>query len=289
MWREVSSMMLRTAFKRVRESPRLKFALAGELPRRSVSHLRQARTVRAQQSLIPSIVHQTWIDNRFGRTHATYLEGFRSLNPDFSFHIWVDDERHQFVFDNYFNHPIRTIYEKALFGPLSTDIWRYLVLLKVGGWYFDIKSCVTAPLFSLLNDAQRDKAVITFERNLLPGHTRHIDAGLLAHPHNVVANWGLASAPGFGLIEELVDNICVAYPEFKGKPFSRPKPAILDFTGPHRMTQVVRSFSASAEFKDVVQAGIDFNGTGVYEIPGSRVRYLSIPHYAKVRDTPIVK
>jgi mannosyltransferase OCH1-like enzyme len=135
------------------------------------------------------VVHQTWVDNRFGRNHARHIEEFRDLNPDFTFRIWTDDERNEFVADYFSREPIWEIYKNAAFGPLSTDIWRYLTLRELGGWHFDITSVVLAPLSSLLRDPGADRAVITFEKNLFsePISDSSATAHLL-HPTHVIAN-----------------------------------------------------------------------------------------------------
>jgi mannosyltransferase OCH1-like enzyme len=283
-----SAMCATRLWGRARDSPWTRAVVQGELPRRRVPVLTTSRTHESNSSAIPCVVHQTWVDNKFGRTHADGILRFRALNPEFTFRIWSDEERDQFIADEFTRHPVRAIYERAKFGPLSTDIWRYSVLLSRGGWYFDIKSGVSVPLPTLLPAPSTNRAVVTFEQNVTNIPPMESARRRLQHPNHVVANWGLASAPGFSLFERLLESICAAYDQYRGRTFKKPKAAILDFTGPNRLTRVIREFTAHPSFDDIAQAGIDFGGHGIYDMPGSWVRHLSLHHYASSRNAIII-
>lgn len=53
-------------------------------------------------------------------------------------------------------------------------------------------------------------------------------------------------------------------------------------------TRSVREVYASGPLTNVVQAGIDFNGRGVFALKGSKVRYMTAPAYTKAKHQPIV-
>ena len=46
--------------------------------------------IKPPKQKITPIVHQTWIDNKFGKTHAKSLLDFRNLNKNLSFFIYSD-------------------------------------------------------------------------------------------------------------------------------------------------------------------------------------------------------
>ena len=48
------------------------------------------KAIRPPNQKITPIVHQTWIDNKFGKTHAKSLLDFRNLNKNLSFYIYSD-------------------------------------------------------------------------------------------------------------------------------------------------------------------------------------------------------
>ena len=53
--------------------------------------------------------------------------------------------------------------------------------------------------------------------------------------------------------------------------------------------QTTRLWSLEVLRAHVTQAGVDFNGQGIFEMPGSQVRYLTVPAYDHVRNAVILK
>lgn len=61
------------------------------------------------------------------------------------------------------------------------------------------------------------------------------------------------------------------------------------FTGTGMFTKVVREVITKNPELNITQCGIDFNGHGIFEMLGSRARYLLSPNYADLRHKVIVK
>lgn len=53
-------------------------------------------------------------------------------------------------------------------------------------------------------------------------------------------------------------------------------------------TRSLHDAYAEGPLPNVVQAGIDFDGHGVFALKGSKVRYMTAPAYTKAKDQPIV-
>ena len=53
-------------------------------------------------------------------------------------------------------------------------------------------------------------------------------------------------------------------------------------------TRSVHDVYTSGPLTNVVQAGIDFDGHGIFALKGSKVRYMTSPAYTKAKDQPIV-
>jgi len=260
-------------------------ALKGELPHKRIDRLRPSRDgARCAESPIPRLVHQTWLTNRFGRTHAQGLTRFRDENPEMEFRLWDNAERDAFVAHEFGDHPISAVYFGAQFGPMAADIWRYLVLIRLGGWYFDINKCVLSGLARLANlDCD---LIVSYEQNSFT--LTHPAPNGLTHPQNVVCNWGIGAAPKSPVLTRVIDDICNDAPVYKDKVWQKPKEAIIDFTGPRRLTRTIHSHVAEFGTAGIYQAGIDFHGSGVFDMPGSDVRYLTSPPYAAERNAPIL-
>ncbi len=235
---------------------------------------------------IPAVVHQTWEDRRFGRSHRAAIERFRDLNPGWAFTLWDREQRDAYLRERWRGHPIADIYERSQFGPMRADIFRYCLLAERGGFYFDISKGCAVPLRTLVGPA--DAGLITFEPHDDPEPIDPRAAPHLLHPGKFVLQWGLAFEPGHPIPRQAVEDICEAYPRFRGVRFASAKAAILQFTGPGLFTRSVRKVYAQAPHPEVVQAGVDFRGQGIFALPGSKARYLTAPSYAKAKDCVIV-
>ena len=53
--------------------------------------------IRPPKQKISPIVHQTWIDKKFGRTHAKSIRNFRKLNQNLSFKIYTDQDIKEYM------------------------------------------------------------------------------------------------------------------------------------------------------------------------------------------------
>ena len=62
----------------------LKFAVR-EITEKPLRYLEDQINTKIKDQKISPIVHQTWTDKYFGRTHFNSLTNFRSLNPDLTF------------------------------------------------------------------------------------------------------------------------------------------------------------------------------------------------------------
>jgi mannosyltransferase OCH1-like enzyme len=265
--------------------PKLVAWLTGELPVRSVSDL--YTTVAAWQSKIPNVVYQTWIDPSFGRSHRNALATFRRRNADFSFRFFSDADIDKFMAQQFGDHPIYNVYKNAQFGPLKTDIWRYCLLYRFGGVYCDIGKAIKKPLRDLIQPSTL--AVIAWEkRNVSPFPISPLAAKTLQHPDKRVINWIMMFAPNHPLLKRVIDGIVESYPLFRGKPVENPKDSILAFTGPVWLTKCILDSVETGEFDDVVQAGIEFDDSAEWSLPGSYVRYIGRPAYILAKDQPIV-
>jgi mannosyltransferase OCH1-like enzyme len=260
----------------------------GELPTVHVDCLREAVLSHNQVAEIPHTVYQTWENNLFGKTHAKFLNDFRSLNPEFGFRLFTSSDCDKWMEDNFAHHPILTVYRKAKFGPMKADIWRYCILYKQGGVYCDISKMISCPLNRFVTNSTA--AVISYELNTIPKSMRWTHTPpRISHPRNVILNWCFAFSRGHPFLGRCIENIVKAYPNFKGQRFEFAKDAVLRFTGPEMLTISIHQSLLDDPEIGFEQAGIDFGGYGIPEIPKSWTRYLTIASYRDARNSIIVE
>ena len=236
---------------------------------------------------IPNIVYQTWVEPRLGRSHARALSAFRARNADFSFRFFDEVAMDDFMTAHFHGHEIYQIYNNARFGPMKADIWRYCVLYAHGGVYCDISRAIRRPLREFVDGDTW--AVISFETHN-PAQSKAGDgmANLLQFPGNRVINWALMSEPGHPLFERVIDGICSKYATYRGVLTADPKQAILEFTGPIHLSECLTEYVAAHGTGELTQAGVDFDGEAIIELPGSYVRYATRPAYILASDQVIV-
>lgn len=261
-------------------------ALLGQLPMKTVPKERHPLEPSPPTGRIPRIVWSTWRDTRFGRSHARAIEHFRARNPDHEFRIVSHEERDQFVSEHFADHPIREVFDAARFQPMKADIWRYLVLLKYGGWYFDIKSCLRVPLSSIAVPGV--EAVVSFEKaqdkRLVAEHS-HPE---VLNPGHTLLNWGFAARPDHPLLRHAIEAIVARAPEYRGKVVKNPKGAIIDLSGPRMFARALDATAREVGLGDVAQYGFEFEDVGVYEMRYAWVRFLTAASYAQARNEPII-
>jgi mannosyltransferase OCH1-like enzyme len=235
---------------------------------------------------IPPIVYQTWEDRFFGKSHRAEILRFRELNPEHEFILFNREQRLEYIKQSWGSHPIYEIYKNSVFGPMKADIFRYCLLADRGGFYFDISKGVSIPLKQFYGP--QSEALITAEPHENPEMPNPLAVPRLQNPEKLLLQWGFGFAPKHPILTKVIENICAAYPSYKNKVFESPKEAIRNLTGPIMFTKSVHDVLAAGDLPNIVQAGIDFNGYGIFALKGSKVRYMTAPAYTHAKNSKIV-
>jgi mannosyltransferase OCH1-like enzyme len=246
----------------------------------------QTATKPFNHANIPPNVYQTWVNRQFGKTLFKNISQFRRLNPDLNFHLFDNQKIEAYMEEFWGNHPIFQIYQKSQFGPSRADIFRVCILNERGGFYFDINKGCSVPLKALLKP--NSDCLISYERNnciILP-EQEIMDR--VQEPTKLAMQWSFGFAKHHPVTSMMIEEICNFYPYFKDKIFENPKDAILSFTATGMLTRVVRKALLQNPELHLNQAGIDYNGYAIPEMPGSWSRYFTSPAYSKSQNRPIV-
>lgn len=235
---------------------------------------------------MPPRVFQTWETNRFGRTHMMSLQFFRLINNQIEFHFLDAKSRDEFMRFSFAGTKFLEIYERSLFGPLRADLFRYGCLYKLGGIYFDISKAVfSRPLSSFCPSGCRE--LLTFESTYVEPQISHYSQAALLKTDRLFAQWGLGFAADHPILETLISQIEVDFDHYRGKYFSDPKSAILNFSGPVALTRAVMTHLRENPRTFINQIDVDFEGRAVLGVPGAAARYKTFPSYAEVKDAKL--
>ena len=237
-----------------------------------------------EQKINP-IVHQTWIDKKFGKTHAKQIVNFRNLNKNLSFKIYNDQQMEDYMNKEWSRHPIYLIFKNALIGPLKTDIFRYCILYQQGGYYFDISRGCSVPLTHLHD--KNSEGILTYEDTECFLPPKHEKIFKLKRPFNHFLQWGLGFKKNHKFLEILINEIVENYNFYRNKNFSNPKLAILNFTGPGMYTHVMRKYISQYGLEQLTELDIKFNGMGIFKLKGSSIRYYTKESYTYYKNLKI--
>jgi hypothetical protein len=249
---------------------------------------------------IPNTVYQTWKKPALPLRHAREVARFRKMNRDYSFCFFDDVQMAEYMNQHFCGQPILRVFQDLMIPASKADIWRYCILFREGGIYCDIDSALTVPFRELLESNPSE--LISFEGNkwhgrldrrtysdpaiFLPGPPKSIESRLEYSEH-VVLNWLLCFEKGSPILAEVMDLIVRHADFFRGKTFGSPLVPIIHFTGPLAFTQAVWMYMQRTG-KRPAQRGIDFNGKGIFKLPGERFRYGVSPHYSTMADVAIL-
>lgn len=235
---------------------------------------------------IPAVVYQTWENKKLGKTHYKEWKKFRELNPDFEFEIMDQIQVDDYMKSNWGSHPIYQIYQRGVFGPMKTDIFRYCLIFDQGGFYFDINKGIRKPIREFVSpDAS---GLISYEHDICHIRTDLEVAKLLQHPHHFVLNWGFGFTKGHPVLKNAIDYICHDLKSFEGQLFSKPSKAVVKFTGPNLLTHCVHDALKYTHNVKLSQAGINFEGEGVTGMNRGWVRYATVPSYTVSKNSLIL-
>ena len=246
----------------------------------------QIAITKFEHAHIPPNVYQTWVNRRFGKTLYANIINFRNLNPDLNFHLFDNRKIEAYMEEFWGDHFIFKIYQNSQFGPSKADIFRVCILNERGGFYFDINKGCSVPLRTLLKPDS--DCLISYEKNdciILP-ELAIMDR--IQHPTKLAMQWSFGFTKNHPITGMMIEEICNFYPFFKDKIFENPKDAILSLTATGMLTRVLRKALLEHPNLQLNQAGIDYNGYAIPEMPGSWSRYFTSPAYSKFQNRPIV-
>jgi mannosyltransferase OCH1-like enzyme len=236
--------------------------------------------------VIPAQVVQTWEHNRIPLAHFLQLSRIRNRNKELDFFFFDRAKRDHFMTMEWGSRKISNVYFASRFGSMRADIFRYCYLYSNGGYYFDISKGVRGSIRHLHEPS--DSALISFEGNTLPSADNLPSPGLQLNK-NLVIQWGFGFSPQHPILEIMIDMIEKDSEKFEGITFESPREAIYQLTGPIQFTRAVHEYARilNPSMRGITQAGVDFNGSGIYSMLGSGWRHLDVPSYWRTSNSSI--
>jgi hypothetical protein len=188
---------------------------------------------------IPRIIHQTFYERTLAPELQANVDRLRALNPGWEYRFYDDADIADFIRQNY--PPLIWAYYQRIdprYGAARADLFRYLLLYKVGGVYLDIKSTATRPLDAVLRP---DDRFILSKWHLPNGEYEH--KGLVYDLRDIEGGeyqqWHIISAPGHPFLRAVMDTVMSNIDTYDPYLHQTGKRGVLRLTGPIAYTLAI--------------------------------------------------
>lgn len=156
---------------------------------------------------IPRIIHQTFYDRNLPERLKANVDELRALNPGWEYRFYDDADIAAFIQENY--PPLVWDYYQRIdkrYGAARADLFRYLLMYKVGGVYLDIKSGATRPLDTVLRP---DDQFILSKWHSADGGYEHW--GLVFDLRHLLGGeyqqWHIITTPGHPFLKAVLEQV----------------------------------------------------------------------------------
>ena len=233
---------------------------------------------------IPKIIHQCFVRKDNLPPSILHVQNtLKSLNPEWEYRLYDDQDMLDFIKANYDEKVLRA-YNKInpLYGAARADFFRYLLIYKVGGAYFDIKSCATRPLDDII--AGHDYVLahwISFPTGKWGMSNKY--------PYGEFQQWHVIAAPGHPFLKAVIDAVVKNIEDYSVEKWGVGKLGVLLLTGPKVYTESIQPLTGQHShkwYKTNADAGLVYS---MMDNPNSHISLFppSHPHYSQI-VAPIV-
>ena len=232
---------------------------------------------------IPRIIHQTFYTRDLPATLQENVDLMRRLNPEWEYRFYDDSDIAKFI-QSHYPPEVWRYFERidSRYGAARADLFRYLLMYKMGGVYLDIKSVVTRPIA-----LRKDDLLLLSNWERISGE---FDWGGHYELRNIAAGeyqqWHIVCAPGHpcmkAVIETVLSNIATYDPNLHGVG----KKGVLRVTGPVAYTMAIHRIQQEHAHRVVdikAELGFEYN---VYRDQSHEKEFKS--HYS-LQTAPVVK
>lgn len=183
-------------------------------------------------SIIPKIIHQTYSSTILPKDIRDIVENLKLNNPDWEYRFYDDQQCSLYILEHY-GKEMFDIFDSInpAYGAARADFFRYLLLYREGGAYFDIKSTCMIPLSELIKP--EDEFLISnwpnesgeFKGAGLKIELRHIMGG-------EYQQWYIITKPNSPFLKVVIDRVVNNIKNYNPWRHGVAKRGVLRLTGP---------------------------------------------------------
>jgi mannosyltransferase OCH1-like enzyme len=189
---------------------------------------------------IPRIIHQTFRSHDLPAELRANVETIQAMNPGWTYRLYDDADIERFIRESYGNE-ILGYYHRIdpRYGAARADLFRYLLLYRVGGVYLDIKSTTVRPLDETLRPD--DLYLLSHWRNQAEGPRAGwgMHDGLEATGRGEYQQWHVICTAGHPFLKAVIERVLRNIDAYRPWREKLGKHAVLQVTGPIAYTRAI--------------------------------------------------
>jgi mannosyltransferase OCH1-like enzyme len=197
----------------------------------------------AMGAAIPRILHQTFYERTLAPQLQHNVDQLKAANDGWEYRFYDDDDILAFIRENY----PATVLARFLridprYGAARADLFRYLLMYKVGGVYLDIKSGAQQPFDSVLRAGDRFVMSYWNDSNAAEGWGQHYELRDIAAGE--LQQWHIICAPGHPFMKAVIDTVLANIDTYLPSLHGVGKNGVLRVTGPIAYTRAIHKLLA---------------------------------------------
>lgn len=201
---------------------------------------------------IPQCIHMTAKSKTVVANFAENLARIQTLNSDWVFTTYDDQDIERFIERNYGPNTLR-VYLKldATYGAARADFFRYLCLFRLGGMYLDIKSTIVQPINSWL--LRSDRFILSqWDNSELGGYPGWGLHSSLSHVEGgEFQQWFVISSAGHPFLRSVIHKVFNNIMDCGLRPPRFGRSGVISITGPIAYTLGILAVMPHAHFRIV--------------------------------------
>ncbi len=240
----------------------------------------------AQGNSVTKIIHQTYFSVTVPEEIQANIAKLKTLNPSWDYRFYTDSDIVDFI-TNHYDASVLDYFNRInpAYGAARADLFRYLVVYRLGGAYLDIKSSTTIALDDVL--ATDERFVLSYWNNK-PGQDYE---GFGMHPELDVhtgefQQWHVIAAPGHPFLKAVIETVFTNIDRYLPSLHGVGQHGVVRVTGPVAYTMAILPLLALHEHRIVDSAadlGLQYS---IYK-KFSHMHISKATHYTVLKE-PIV-
>lgn len=232
---------------------------------------------------IPRIIHQTFYERDLPAQLADNVAHLKAVNPAWEYRFYDDADIVRFIEQHYSPAVAERFHRIDLkYGAARADVFRYLLMYRIGGVYLDIKSLATRPLETVLR--ADDRFILSGWNNDMESWGSHWE--LRDIPGGEFQQWHIVCAPGHPYLKAVLENVMANIDKYLPSLHGIGKNGVLRVTGPIAYTRAIHAVQENYPHRvadSKTELGFEYN---VYRNQSHETAFKS--HYS-LQKAPLVR